>query len=233
VANNPVMLIDPNGKEIWINEYDKGGNIINSFQYNPGSEYSGDSEFIASQVNTLNKAYSTENGNEVISFLHEDKDVTSITNKSSSIDNTKGYLGDKKGGGELFLGEDGANLESMAHELFHAYQNEKGQGGASIENEVEAYLFGTSVDLQYAFDNGGMTSSISGLGNESLPGEIYQKSFSKLSRSNSFDQKSFNNAVHSFKMGSLSNSGGIYNNYPLMNPSGSKNLIRNFFPLTK
>ena len=33
----------------------------------------------------------------------------------------------------------------LGHELFHAYQDAKGQGGASVHNEVEAYLFQAKI----------------------------------------------------------------------------------------
>ena len=34
-----------------------------------------------------------------------------------------------------------SKVEGVAHELFHGYQCEKGQGGASVFNEVEAGVF--------------------------------------------------------------------------------------------
>lgn len=41
--------------------------------------------------------------------------------------------------------EKSQGIESLAHELFHGVQHEQGQGGASIFNEVEAYVFGVVV----------------------------------------------------------------------------------------
>lgn len=39
------------------------------------------------------------------------------------------------------MGGENVEPETLAHELFHAYQDVYGYGGASCANDVEAYLF--------------------------------------------------------------------------------------------
>ncbi len=48
-------------------------------------------------------------------------------------------------GGTFLIGGLEGDIETIAHESFHAFQNDYGSGGASIHNEVGAYLFGKAV----------------------------------------------------------------------------------------
>lgn len=81
--------------------------------------------------------------------------VLSVTNKL-----TKGgsfsFVENGNGGGDFYMGnmmndaiDNLAKVESVAHELFHGFLHENGQGGASIANELEANLFGKAVGLNW------------------------------------------------------------------------------------
>ena len=51
-ANNPVLFIDPNGKEIWI----AGKDGTNPIKYERGMKYDGDDKFISNTITALNYA---------------------------------------------------------------------------------------------------------------------------------------------------------------------------------
>jgi len=57
-ANNPMILVDPNGEEIWITGEDGGSTL-----YTPGMEYSGDDEYTRNTVCSLNKLSDGTSGN--------------------------------------------------------------------------------------------------------------------------------------------------------------------------
>ena len=68
VANNPVKLIDPDGREIWIN-YGDGQKVRyeNGKLYNEdGSKYNGKDVFVNAVIRNLNKINSTENGKSIL-----------------------------------------------------------------------------------------------------------------------------------------------------------------------
>ncbi len=244
--NNPILFIDPNGEEVWIYYNDKQGKE-QRIQYTSGMKYKGDNKFVSLAVNKLNQMGSTKNGNKVLGELISSKNVFSMTNtfaKDKNGNDVKGALSFEKaegGGGRVNAGmlysktmTDNAKLESLAHELFHGFQNEQGQGGASSFNEVEANVFGVSVAQEYAFDNGMMGGgTATSLGQDNGNGKVYESSFQQLLYSKAFPLQAFEVAVRNFKVGSLKNASGLYNNYPLRRANQTKSLIKQFYPLTK
>ncbi|MDD4727443.1 MAG: RHS repeat-associated core domain-containing protein, partial [Dysgonamonadaceae bacterium] len=229
-ANNPVRFIDPNGEEIWLYQYNDKNKRVEKMQYTPGMEYDGDNIYFANTITTLNQMNSVENGGIVLGELHGSENIFEVTNQSSSTEGTGQFVEKENGGAIIKLGES-FTLENIAHEMFHGYQHEMGQGGASIFNEVEAYLFGYTVGQQYFFDNEGpQVSSMIPMGRKNAAGAIYEKSFDNLSKR--FSTEDFKKTVINFKGGSEINSQGIYNNnYPIQRQNQRKSLIKRFYPL--
>lgn len=235
VANNPIRYIDPNGEEIWLYEYDeedKDDKPLRKMRYTPGMKYTGNSAYFAGAVTTLNQMNSVDNGSKLLGELHGSKNIFAVTNQSSSTEGTNSFIENRNGGAIMKMGKD-FPLEKIAHEMFHGYQHEMGQGGASIFNEVEAYLFGYSVGQQYLLDYEGQgVSGMVPMGRKNVAGAIYEKSFNSLLKQ--FSTENFKKAVINFRDGSELNSQGIYSNkdkYPIQQKNQRKSLIKRFYPL--
>ena len=108
----------------------------------PGEKYEGDDKFIQKIWYQLDVINQTESGNELIrELLDANGDDFNITNKiAHGPDGLSVYLY-SPGKREFRLGEEVKDVEFLGHELFHAYQDVRGYGGASCANDVEAYLF--------------------------------------------------------------------------------------------
>jgi hypothetical protein len=227
-GNNPVMLVDPDGRKIWI-----VGEDGTRIEYEAGMKYDGEDKFTEKMVEQFNSMGQTENGKAVVDVLVDSEANYDFTEQKSQ-EGTVGFIGNKDGakGGTAYLGNS-TDLEKVAHETFHGYQQELGQGGASIFNEVEAYLFGKSVAMQYSFNSGEATSpSSSGLGTKSETGRNFERAFFSLLW-NDFNQSQFNSAIRNFKNGSMSNETGIYDSYPLRRSNQNQSLIKSFYPLIR
>ena len=131
--------MDPDGREIWIGEY----------KYSPNtecpSELSGDD---ANAWNSLNSLSNHKLGGKVVSELCKSKKKYSISTgfmeENSNYDANKNPITGKKGGcgGTINIIERVANMDqTLSHELFHAYQDDNGQYGNYVHNEVEAFMF--------------------------------------------------------------------------------------------
>jgi RHS repeat-associated protein len=241
--NNPLLYVDPNGEEIWIYYNDDDGKE-QKMQYTAGMKYEGDNKFVSTSIENLNKMNSTGAGGKLLGKLIDSKNSFDFTNtyakdkKGNDIKGTLSFNENEEGGGIINaagLMENGlaesTKLESTAHELFHGYQNEQGQGGASVMNEVEANLFGYGTALEYSLNNESFASSSTPLGRNNAIGASYQKSFNSLLKD--FSVGEFKNAVINFKKGSISNSSGLYNNYPLRRSNQKKSMINRFYPIFK
>jgi len=247
-SGNPVILIDPNGLEIVITGED-GEKIT----YNQGMEYNGKDEFTNKTIKILNQMNSTEIGGQVLGELVGSENQFNITNTfakdkdGNEVKNALSFAISENGGGEIHAGvlmgdnmQEGQKLESIAHELFHGYQYEKGQtlngSLATVNNEVGAYLFGRAVYYSYNRDKGFATMP---WGNGTQAGDSYENAMNSLIWAPSFNYSQYSTAVNNFKAGSsvnVSETGvpgqGFYRNFKtdtnLKNP-----LIKNFFPLVR
>ncbi|WP_349362223.1 M91 family zinc metallopeptidase [Flavobacterium tructae] len=213
-------------------------------EYKSNMKYDGKNKFISTSISNLNKMNSTTNGNKLLSSLMNSKNKFDFKNsysKDSKGNDMKGaatFVANKDGGGtvnaaglmESGIGES-TQLETVAHELFHGFQSESGQGQPSIRNEVEAYLFGYSLAMQYSFDNNEGFAGSAGLGMDGPIGAAYEKSFNNLM--NEFSEDELNSAVTNFKQGSQKNIGGIYNRHPENPPIKKPSLLKGFYPLLK
>lgn len=200
--------------------------------YSQGMTYDGNDEFTKKTINTLNDMNSTKNGNTVLGELVNSENVFNITNNVSQ-EGTAGFKGNKTGGGVLNMNGN-TDLASVAHELFHDYQHEKGQGGASILNEVEAYVFCWTVATDYANKNETAdypTGAFPLARTNTDKGLSYENSVKTLFNSKTFPKEAFRNAVLLFKSQSTSNESGIYNSYPIKRNNQTKYLLHSFYPL--
>jgi|SRR5690554_4908714 len=128
--------------------------------------------------------------------------------------------------GTLKLGNlDEIGINILSHELFHGYQNIKGQGGTSIKNEVEAYLFGDLIERIYFNLNEERLSSLFESGN-SFDWFDSSRSFTEKP----FSQRSFQKLVDDFKENSGANARGLYDKFPLQRENQSENLYKEFHP---
>jgi hypothetical protein len=239
VANNPLKFIDPDGQEIWITYGDNqrvrwdSGNMYNQ----DGSKYSGTDAFVSSVSLSLNKLNGDGNGKKMLTELTTSKNMFDFTNtyaknsKGEEVTKALSFGAYEKGGGEIKAGalmndfmQEGQKVEATAHELFHGYQGEKGEKGATVNREVEAYLFGRSVAANLGYPTTGWS-------NLTPAGQSYSDAMDGLFYGEKFDAGHYQNAVTNFKAGSPENATGLYNNFKII--ENNSPLIKFFFPLVK
>ena len=222
-AWNPVKLVDPDGRKIWIESGD--GTKV---EYQANMDPSGD-DASRQQIQSLNQMYSTDLGEKLLGVLIESNNDYYITNESSTRPNTCATVKDGNGA-RLKMGGKNDAL-NLSHELFHAYQYECGQGGATYKNEVEAYLFSISLN-----------TTISGYGSNPLrsrnpnttDGRRYEEATYNLQWNNSFSLKDFETAVQLFQSQSMANADGTYNaSHYSIGDAKSTPLLLTFYPLIR
>ena len=228
-GNNPVNYVDVMGDSIWICYNDANGQQQRML-YTQGMNYKGDDSVIEEQINSLNAMYNTKNGATVLSVLSASKNHFNVTN-GQSADGTVGFVGNEAGGGTLLMNNNNG-LEYISHDMFHAFQHENGQGGRSIFNEVEAYLFSDGIVTQHSLDNNITSIRNSGAAiDESSMSITYQNAYGILYNKSSFSKNDFIKAVKLFKTHSTKNANAIYNNYPLQTTNQRYSLLKQFYPL--
>ena len=155
-GNNPLRYIDPLGDTISIHYGDN-----QTLQYTQGLEYSGDNAFVSSVVTALNSVGNSKAGGTVLNTLIASEQNYSYINEYSKDKNGKDMKGafkyerhGSREGGTIYAGaisefenKGGREIASIAHESFHAYQDENNSfsSGHHIGLEVEANLFGAST----------------------------------------------------------------------------------------
>ncbi len=242
VNNSPLLFWDPNGEEVWITGANgegiqfKNGRLFNS----DGTKYKGKDKFVNKVASQLNLMNADQGGSRVVSELSKsesrftftntfmkDKDGKEIKDQMSFAPNASDGGGTFKAGAlmnESLTESD--RLETVSHETFHAYQNLHGET-RSINNEVGAYLFGKSVVL-----NSSLGGTALSFGNATDAGKSYQDSMTSMLFANQFDPKQYENAIKTFKSGSMNNEKGTYNNFRIRS-NDSNPVIKKFFPLTR
>ena len=234
-----MRYIDPNGEEIWINYTDADGNQ-QRIQYTQGTEYKGNDTFVSNTFSYLN-AINDNGGSDMLGVLSSSKNSFDFVNqpttdqKGNTIEGALNFDGNQSGGGTIYAGalmgksSDYSKIEGTSHELFHGLQQEQGQGGASIYNEVEASVYSSNITTNWSSKTnyvGGMSDN--GLGNGTSAGTLYKQSFNSLT--SSFSNPAFVNAVSSFQPGSEKNASGLYNKYPLQKSTQTKSILQQFYP---
>ena len=223
-AWNPMKLVDTDGKEftVWIEDGEG-----NTYEYKPNMAPTGDAA-AQQQIQTLNKMYSTSLGQEVIDVLIESGNDYYITNESTRTPGTSVTV--KYGNGAKCKMGGNNTLLGISHELFHAFQYENCQGGATYKNEVEAYLYSNALVMEAG------VPSIYQLGtlNPGTPdGDKFEKAMENLSGT-SFSQTDFSTAVDLFQSQSRMNGSGTYNaSYYTKGDPSNGSLLQQFYPLRR
>lgn len=224
VANNPVSLVDPDGREIQIchttTSTDDEGNSTDQEQcltYSAGMDASAyeDNEFVFNAINALNQITESSAGSEVLATLIGSAELYSILD--NVLQNTYGTYSSAnrsiRAQRILRSASPQTRAERLGHELFHAYQHEVGGiTGRSINAEVGAYAF-QSI-LRYQLNSGGVSLE----GHPDMPaGAAYSEAFISLTDvSSPFNHAAYRSAISNFKAGSAVNQAGTYDGYPVL-----------------
>ena len=222
-ANNPLKFMDPTGKVIQI--ISQGDTVT----YQPGMEYHGENEVIASYISSLNELSTVEIGEIVTDKLVGSHTVYKLLEGTGQ--------GSKDAGGGYYtqsttikLMAKMINTGKVAHELFHAFQDEQGFYGSTVNAEVGAYLFQGAIEMNTVRGNSVGTMAFSGRGT-TLAGENFYKAMYFLASSSTFSQSFYKAAVANFIQGSLANSTGLYDQFSVLNPTPAAPPISTLFPL--
>lgn len=218
--NNPVRFIDPNGQEVWI-YYQDDDDIERRLLYTANMEYQGSNSFVSNMVSNLNAVYAN-GGSNMLDFLIGSKNAYNVVNQVPGIDGAGGsFRRNMEGGGKIYAGKIGTgfdygSVETTAHEFMHGAQHELGQGGPSIFNEVEAYVFGYGVAKNYAGKNGDVIGSMSSLGVGDTPASKAWENAFEILRDRGYSGKAMVDAINNFKAGAQVNQFGQYNHFPML-----------------
>ena len=213
-GNNSVNMMDPDGMEIHIIGENDSVTV-----YNINTTYDGSDIFTASIYDELNTLDAMLSNTDFISSLVNSPNIYKVSPTNSTIEETYTFVNNT-----INIGTN-HGMDYLGHELFHAYQDVKGQGGASIHNEVEAYLFQAKILFMNNFGAG-----ISPLLGAEYSTPVYDNIVNALIYE-SYNQTNFNQTIELFKANSDANAYGIYNNYPLIRNNQTKSLIKSFYPI--
>ncbi len=215
-ANNPIKLVDPNGETIVIQGED------GEHTFTPGQQCNSTDKNVQAAWNNLDKIYGKEAGKSVIDEMTgKDSPTFTFTNESLKNDGTGRFQKDGNNGGTMYMNGQLDNADYLAHELFHGYQELKGQGGASIHNEVEANLFSMLTV------GGGLVLGPKGGTKE---GDPYSEAFADFQcrRINETNfTKKFNTLRDGFKSKSIANSTRLYEGFD--KGAHTPSLIKSFY----
>ncbi len=240
-GNNPLRYVDPLGDTISIHYGDN-----QTLQYNQGLKYNGDNAFVSSVVNALNSVGNSKAGGTVLNTLIASEQNYSYINEYSKDKNGNDLKGTfryiKNGnreGGTIYAGafsdfeEKDRAIGGIAHESFHAYQDENNgfANGHHIGLEVEATLFGNTSYYNYLLDKQNLFAEVnmlrSVIGNVNDEGNAYQDAMLELLYN--YSKNDFNTATNNFISGA--SKGHIYKNTQIK-PYKSP-LIKKLYPLLK
>ena len=226
-AWNPVKLVDPDGREIYILTGD-GRRITYSANMQPVGDKAS-----CQQIAALNEMYKTRLGRTLINSLTTSKKEFWISNQAPTTSHTSATVA--YGNGSMSKMGGNNNIRDLSHELFHALQFKAGQGGATYYNEVEAFTFSKALISEYSklTNPKDFPSSMAALLSRhpnTENGRLYENAMSQL-QGKTFDQKSFNTAVKLFKTESGANDTGVYNTNYTIRTGKEKPLLELFYPL--
>ena len=215
-ADNPVKLVDPNGDTLVII-----GENGTQYKYVPGGICPEGVDYPTSQYwNRLNDLNNNKAGKVVVAALHNDKATYYISNNSRRGDNT-GRFSEKTN--TAYMGGHYSRTGELAHELFHAFQKMNGQGGESIHNEVEAFMFQALVDNDYFPLS--QKAEMNGINPQ------YNSAVFNLFDNNDVDNFDtyFEIISKGFKKNAIINNSGLYQDMKDSLPNQKNNLVKQFF----
>ena len=224
-AWNPIKLVDPDGREITLWIEDGSGN---TYEYKPNMTPTGDAA-AQQQIQTLNEMYSSSLGQEMLDALIGSTNDYYITNESTGVPGTSATV--QYGNGSRSQMGGANDMLNMSHELFHAFQYENGEGGATYKNEVEALIYSNALTLQ---TKGTALKQLASLNPGTSDGNNFENAMNGLLWGKTFSQTDFSTAVDLFQSQSIMNSSGIYNAkyYNKGDPSNGS-LLQRFYPLMR
>jgi RHS repeat-associated protein len=240
-ANDPILFIDPNGKDIWI-YYDGGKHKV---RYEQGMKYKGNNGFVSKTVKYLNSMNSVKAGAKVLRTLIKSNNTFDFTytksrggDRTLQFDYTSNQTKYKKGGGEIHAASlmnskitSSQKVAATAHELFHGYERESGQNPGTVNGEVGAYLFGRGVSQMYEQSIYGGPVGGAGFGNSTKEGQAYNMAMLSLLYGWGDVKSNYNTAINNFRKGASVNNSGTYNGDKI-DPAYIP-LIYGFIPLVK
>ena len=223
-AGNPILYIDPTGKEIWIND----------IEYSIGMNYSGNNEFEKNTILALN-TINNNGGDELIKDLVNSKSkynyISTETEKSSTlkIDDNNYNI---KISSSLNENPD-AFFSAVAHESMHGIQYENGQGGNYIYNEVEAYVFEQAISINsFSNEDPNQFQSNGTSYNDTESGQLFDTSMHQLINT-VYSENAMKQAVYNFKSGSGANNNGMYNKLKLYPNKQYKSMLNLYLKIIK
>ena len=229
-VGNPLKYVDMDGREILIT--DSNGQTT---AYAVGMEYNGNDQFMQQTIAYLNAISEVDAGKYVINELGSSQKIFNFKNEPSVAgDNSFQFIPKNNTiKAAAVLNRDMSNFqksEGISHELFHAYQLLNGRNPATINAEVEAYLFGNGVAANSRFGSYINNYPEGIVGTDK--GFLYSQTMLLLSIGDFSDfNKTFNSAVNLFKEGSAANAANNYRNTKI--DLNYKPIIQNFLPLRK
>lgn len=229
---NPIKFVDPNGEEVWIH-YNNNG-TEEKLLYTGGMSYKGSNSFVSHMVDNLNAVYSN-GGDKLLDVLIASNNAYAMVDQPPTIEGAGATIRSHENGGKeisaqmLGATHDALTVEGTAHELMHCVQYEYGQGGQTIFNEVEAYVFGYGVSQNYISNGGKDLGSMTSLGiDDSAAAVAWQTSFTDLVE-NGYSKTAMVDAVCNFKAGAQVNQSGTYSTYPLIKINPTHSILFDFW----
>jgi len=212
MGNNPVWHNDVKGDEYYI----KTG-LFKKLKYNEndgklydrkGREYTGNDEFAKRAQNALNEVNSTDIGGALVSAISRADGDFIIKNKQPSNGSGSFHANRTNTGGVIYAANlmesrpllDGVRL--LGHESFHGFQMLNGSGGASVNSEVEAYIFEAVFLKQYSNQGFANLENKQNKEQASLFRSGFNNVIDNIDGITGEQVNSFNQAVSNFKLGS-------------------------------
>ncbi len=245
VANNPIRLIDPDGREIWIAYGDNqrvrydNGNLYNE----DGSSYEGDDGFVGQVFSHLNRIGEAKAGQQVLSELTGSDDIFNILNTGTRHGGME--YRDTESGGNIAAGflmqpglapdeslNEANRIDALSNELLHGFQSIHGEGGsADLNKEFASDLFSRAVLQDLGYDEY-LSITQSQWGDPSTQkGQQLNQNMATLLSAPNFDPELYRETVKLFpKAGPR---GAFYKNRGIPTKAGKKGVaISRLFPLT-
>ncbi|MDR1006170.1 MAG: hypothetical protein LBL74_04825 [Bacteroidales bacterium] len=154
-ANNPIKLIDPNGKEIWIN-----GEDGTRTQYTKNMEYKGNDGFTKDAIKALNKIRGTKIGGRAVNELETSKNVFNIQkSEKNQFDVSTSPKDALKGFSIQYLTDQSPQSSLVLQHLGADYFSDMSGAGGDI-------LWNPNGSLQYTADGKLSSNPTTDLGHE-------------------------------------------------------------------
>ena len=197
-AWNPVKLVDPDGREIYLGQY--SDSKTRKYRPNGKENRAGTIAWILDKIYNGSKA-----GKYVINALIKSQKKYYISEAANPNDSDCPNYTNANGHRQIYLnkGVYGLNEAILSHELFHAFQHENNQWDKARSCEVEAFVFEGIVMSQMHGGNipldkmpPSFIGAISGV-DKSVKSERYRNAMESLIKG--FSQKNMTAAVSLFR----------------------------------